>query len=212
MVVGCPSNGCRASSLISDILASPTQKMIPPPDIWGAPFRRLTCGPTKLTRTKGFVNLDNINYSSCSDRTMSIQQPSCFFNLWSSCSSRPKQHRSCRLLLPPMAGYDAAEASPPPTIPTAGQALRRRQRNRTSEPSYSSPRGHPLPRLPRLRVVHFLGLAVVHRRGALHGAWSTWSRNGFHRTWTVRGEADSWVHGRSKELPPYYAQNNDSFS
>ena len=35
--------------------------MIPPPDIWGAPFRRLACGPTKLERTKGFVNLVNIN-------------------------------------------------------------------------------------------------------------------------------------------------------
>ena len=81
---------------------------------------------------------------------------------------------------------------------------------RTSEPSYSSTRGHPLPRLPRLRVVPFLGLAVVHRPGALGAAWSTWSRNGFHRTWTVRGEADSWVHGRSKEVPPYYVQNIDS--
>ena len=49
--------------------------MIPPPDIWGAPFRRLTCGPTKLERTKGFVNLVNINDSSFSDRTMSIQRP-----------------------------------------------------------------------------------------------------------------------------------------
>ena len=112
--VGCPSNGCRASSSISDILASATQKMIPPPDIWGAPFRRLTCGPTKLTRTEGFVNLVNINDSSCSDRMMSIQRSSCFFNLWSSCSSRPKQRRSCRLLLPPVAGCAAAEASPPP--------------------------------------------------------------------------------------------------
>ena len=83
-------------------------------------------------------------------------------------------------------------------------------RSRTSEPSYSSPRGHPLPRLPQLRVVPFLGLAVVHRRGALGAAWSTWSRNDFHQTWTVRGEADSWVHGRSKEVPPYYAENNDS--
>ena len=83
-------------------------------------------------------------------------------------------------------------------------------RNRTSEPSYSSPRGLPLLRLPRLRVVPFLGLAVVHRPSALGATWSTWSRNGFHRTWTVRGEADSWVHGRSKEVPPYYAQNNDS--
>ena len=82
--------------------------------------------------------------------------------------------------------------------------------SRTGEPSYSSPRGLPLPRLTRLPVVPFLGLAVVHRPGALGAAWSTWSRNGFHRTWTVRGEADSWVHGRSKEVPPYYAENNDS--
>ena len=96
------------------LLASAAQKMIPPPDICGAPFRRLTCGPTKLTGTKGFVNLVNLNDSSCSDCTMSIQRPSCFFNLWSSCSSRPKQRRSCRLLLPPVAGCAAAEASPPP--------------------------------------------------------------------------------------------------
>ena len=75
--------------------------------------------------------------------------------------------------------------------------------SRTSEPSYSSPRGHPLPRLPRLRI-------VIHRPGALSVAWSTWSRNNFHRTWTVRGEADSWVHDRSKEVPPYYAETNDS--
>ena len=54
-------------------LASAAQKMVPPPDIWGAPFQRLTCGPTKLERTKGFVNLVNINVSSFSDRTMSIQ-------------------------------------------------------------------------------------------------------------------------------------------
>ena len=83
-------------------------------------------------------------------------------------------------------------------------------RSRTSEPSYSSPRGLPLPRLPRLPVVPFLGLTVVHRPGTLGAAWSTWSRNDFHRTWTVHGEADSWVHGRSKEVPPYYAENNDS--
>ena len=154
---------------------------------------------------------------------MSIQRPSCFFNLWSSCSSRPKQRRSCRLLLPPVAGCDAAEASPPPTTPTAGQAIPLRthtpcyfaataasHRSRTSEPSYSSTRGHPLSRLPRLRVVPFLGLAVVHRPGALGAAWSTWSRNDFHQKSVVRGEADSWVHGSRKEVPPYYAQNNYS--
>ena len=89
-------------------------------------------------------------------------------------------------------------------------AMTASHRSRTSEPSYSSPCGHPLPRLHRLRVVPFLGLAVVHRPGALGAAWSTWSRNDFHRKSTVRGEADSWVHGRSKEVPPYYAQNNYS--
>ena len=83
-------------------------------------------------------------------------------------------------------------------------------RSRTSEPSYSSLRGLSLPRLPRLRVVPFLGLAVMHRPGALGAAWSTWSTNGFHRTWTVCGEADNWVHGRSKEVPLYYAENNYS--
>ena len=141
---------------------------------------------------------------------MSIQWPSCFFNLWSSCSSCPKQRRSCRVLLPPVAGCDAAEASPPPTTPTTGQAIpllthtpcysaatAASHRSRTSEPSYSSPRGHPLPRLPRLRVVHFLGLAVVHRLGALGAAWSMWSTTDFHRKSTARGEANSWVHGHS---------------
>ena len=178
--------------------------MIPPPNIWGAPFRKLAYGPTKLTRTKGFVNLVNINDSRCSDHMMSIQRPSCFFNLWSSCSRRPKQCRSCRLLLPPVAGCAAAEASPPPTTPTAGHAIHllthtpcysvataASHRSRTSEPLSSSPRGLPLLRLPRLHVVPFLGLTVVHRRGALGAAWSMWSRNDFHRTWTVRGEADS---------------------
>ena len=83
-------------------------------------------------------------------------------------------------------------------------------RSRTSEPSYSSPRGLPLLRLPRLRVVPFLGLVVVNHRGALGAAWSMWSTTEFHRKNTVRGEADSWVHGRSKEVPPYYVQNNYS--
>ena len=71
------------------------------------------------------------------------------------------------------------------------------QHSRTREPSYSSPCGLPLPCLPRLPVVPFLGLAVVHRPGALGAAWSTWSRNDFHRNSTVRGEADSWVHDHS---------------
>ena len=76
----------------------------------------------------------------------------------------------------------------------------------TSEPSYSSTRGHPLPRHRWLRVVPFLGLAVVHRLGALCAAWLMWSTNAFHRKSTVRGEADSWVHGSRKEVPPYYTE------
>ena len=67
-----------------------------------------------------------------------------------------------------------------------------------------------LPPVARLRVVPFLGLAVVHRRGALGVAWSMWSTTDFHWKSTVRGEAYSWIHGRSKEVPPYYVQNNDS--
>ena len=107
------------------------------------------------------------------------------------------------LLLPPLARTSLHS-------PTPHVILRRGQRSRTSEPSYSSPLVHPLPRLPRLRIVPFLGLAVVHRPGALGAASSTWSRNDFHRTWTVHGEADSWVHGSRKEVPPYYPENNYS--
>ena len=135
----------------------------------------------------------------------------------------PKQRRRDRLLPPPMAGCAAAQASAPPTTPTAGQgnpllthtpcysaATTTSHRSRTSERSYSSPRGHPLPRLPRLRVVPFLGVAVVHHLGALGRACSMWSMTDFHRKSTVRGEADSWVHGSRKEVPPYYAENNYS--
>ena len=128
---------------------------------------------------------------------------------------------ACSLL--PAAGCAAAQASPPPTTPTAGQAIpplthtpcysattAASHRSRTSEPSYSSPRGLPLSRLPRLRVVPFLGLAVVHRHGALGAAWSMWSMIDFHQKSTVHGEADSWVHGSRKEVPPYYVQNDYS--
>ena len=131
---------------------------------------------------------------------MSIQWPSCFFNLCSSCSSRSnKRQRDC--LLPPPHGRLCCRAgltAPPYSHRWPGPAATAAShRSRTSEPSYSSPRGLPLPRLPRLRVVPFLGLAVVHRHGALRAAWLTWSRNDFHRKSTVRGEADSWVHGHN---------------
>ena len=51
----------------------------------------------------------------------------------------------------------------------------------TSQRSYTPQRGHPLRWLRRLRVVPFLGLALVHRVCALGAARSTWSTNNSHR-------------------------------
>ena len=72
------------------------------------------------------------------------------------------------------------------------------------------PRGKQLPSIPWLRVVPFLGLAVVHRPGALGAAWSTWSRNdtigsGLYVERLVAGSTAA-----RKEMPLYYMQNNDS--
>ena len=47
--------------------------------------------------------------------------------------------------------------------------------SRTSQPSYSPPRGQPLSCLPRLHVVPFVGLTIVHRPSALGAAWSMMS-------------------------------------
>ena len=105
----------------------------------------------------------------------------------------------------------AGQAIPPLThILCYSAATAASRRSRTSEPSYSSSRGLPLSRLPRLRVVPFVGHAVAHCPGALGVAWLTWSRNDFHRKSTVLGEPDSWVHGSRKEVPPYHAENNYS--
>mgnify|MGYP000975429220 FL=1 len=51
----------------------------------------------------------------------------------------------------------------------------------TSQRSFSPQRGHPLRWLRRLRVVLFLGPALVHRVCALGAARSTWSTNNSHR-------------------------------
>ena len=109
------------------------------------------------------------------------------------------------LLLPPLARASLYSLTPP-------VILRRRQPHTAAEPVN--------PRTPLRLGIHcrvfpgsasspFLGLVVVHRPGALGAAWSTWSRNDFHRTWTVREEADMSdppaIFAR-KEVPPYYAQ------
>ena len=109
---------------------------------------------------------------------------------------------ACSLL--PAAGCAAAQASPPHRTPIAGLAIPLLTHTCCYSPATpdepvnprTPPRGKQLPSIPWLRVVPFLGLAIVHYHGALGAAWSTWSMNDIHQKWTVRGEADSWVHGR----------------
>ena len=148
---------------------------------------------------------------------MSIQRLSCFFNLCSSCSNRSnKRRRDC--LLPPPRGWLCCRAGltarpyshcwpSHPSTHTCCYSLAT-----VDEPvnPRTPPRGKQLPSIPWLRVVPFLGLAVVHRRGALGAAWSMWSMTDFHRKSTIRGEADSWVYGSRKEVPPYYEESNYS--
>ena len=119
-----------------------------------------------------------------------VGRATCSFFPWPAVMPR-RPHRP--LLLPPLA-HGIPLLTHTTCYSTATAASRR---SRTSEPSYSSPRGHPMPRLPRLRIIPFLGLAVVHPRGALSAAWSMWSTTDFHQKSTVRGEADSWVHSHS---------------
>ena len=54
---------------------------------------------------------------------MSIQRPSCFFNLCSSCSSRSNKHRWDCLLPPPRGRLCYRAASPPHHTPIAGLAI-----------------------------------------------------------------------------------------
>ena len=137
---------------------------------------------------------------------MSIQRPSCFFNLCSSCSSRSNKRRRDCLLPPPVAGYAAAQAAPPtllhrwPSHPSTHPHLLlfSGDGRRTSKPLHSPPHGKQLSSLPWPHVVPFLGLAVIHRPGTLSAPWSTWSMNNIHWMWTLCGEADSRVHSRTQ--------------
>ena len=54
---------------------------------------------------------------------MSIQRPSCFFNLCSSFSSRSNKRRRDCLLPPPMVSCAAAQAAPPHRTPIAGLVI-----------------------------------------------------------------------------------------
>ena len=41
------------------------------------------------------------------------------------------------------------------------------------------------------------------------GVSNAYSRHTYSQA-RVHGEDDSWVHGRNKEVPPYFAETNDS--
>ena len=105
-----------------------------------------------------------------------------------------------------MADCATTQASPPHRTPIAGLAIPLLTHICYYSPGTAdepvNPRTPPprkeLPSIPWLCVVPFLGLAVVHRPGALGAAWSMWSTTDMHLKWTVRGEADSWVHGRTQ--------------
>ena len=131
---------------------------------------RLTCGPTKLTGIEGFVNLVNMNDSSSSDRTMSIQRRASSISALPAPAAQTSAIGTAYSLLP-VAGCAAAQASLPHRTPIAGLAIPLLTHTCCYSPGTagelvnprSPPCGKQLPSLPWLRVVPFLGLAVVHR-------------------------------------------------
>src|SRR3954465_14642850 len=104
---------------------------------------------------------------------------------------------ACSLL--PAAGSTAAQAPPPHCTPIAGLAIPLLTHTCCYSPATADQPVNPrivilpsaseqLPSHPWLRVIPFLGPAIVHRPGALGVAWSTWSTTDMHMKWTVRGE------------------------
>ena len=109
----------------------------------------------------------------------------------------------------PASGSAAAQASPPHRTPIAGLAIPLLTHTCCYSPATVdkpvNPRTVILPSawettaessLPSCRPLP--RLAVVDLPGALGAAWSTWSTTDMHLKWTVCGEADSWVHGRTQ--------------
>ena len=107
---------------------------------------------------------------------MSIQQPSCFFNPVAQTSA---DGTACSLL-PWLAVLTPGHPSNHPHILLFYGDISLTPQP-TSQRSFSPQRGHPLRWLRRLRVVLFLGLALVHRICVLGAARSTWSTNNSHR-------------------------------
>ena len=168
-------------------------------------FCRLTCGPIGRILRKALSTWSTNDYDIHS-HWIYIQWPACTFNLSSSSSSVAgtgwsnlrrlaallSTHR-CEVLPHRRPGYPSTH---PHLLLFSGDG------SRTGKPSYSPPRGQPLPSLPRLRVVPFLVLSAC--RGQ-HGQRTTSIESGLY---VERLTAGSTV--AHKEMSPYYAQNTDS--
>ena len=140
---------------------------------------------------------------------MSIERPSCFFNLCSSCSSRSNKRRRDCLLPPPAVGYAAAQASPPHRTPIAGLAILLLTHTCCYSPAMADEPVNPctvvLPSSWETIAESSLAPCRSLRRPR-HRPPPWCSRRGLvnvvndhmHLTWIVRGEADSWVHGRTQ--------------
>ena len=109
----------------------------------------------------------------------------------------------------PAAGYATAQASPPHRTPIAGLAIPLLTHTCCYSPATAdepvNPRTVALPSAWETTAESSLppcrSFPRPRRRPPpwfSRAAWSTWSTTNMHLKWTVCGEADSWVHGRTQ--------------
>ena len=132
---------------------------------------------------------------------MSIQRPSCFFNLCSSCSSRSNKHRRDCLLPPPTAGGAAAQASPPHRTPIAGLVIPLLTHTCCYSPATAdepvNPRTVVLPSAWETTAESSLPpCRSLPRSRRCSPPW--YSRPGLVNMVNDRHASDSWVHGRTQ--------------
>ena len=117
---------------------------------------------------------------------------------------------ACSLL--PAVGSAVAQASPPHRTPIAGLAIPLLTHTCCYSPAMADEPVNPrtvvltstwettvesfLPPCRPLPRHHHRPPPWCSRRFLL--AWSTWSTTDMHLKWTVRGEADNWIHGRTQ--------------
>ena len=116
---------------------------------------------------------------------------------------------ACSLL--PVASYAAAQPSPPHRTPIAGLAIPLLTLTCCYSPAMAEepviPRTVVLPSAWETKTTTESSLPPCRSLPrprclpppcAFGAAWTTWSTTDMHLKWTVRGEADCWVHGRTQ--------------